>query len=74
MTYPSSILYHFYGARPAFMVTKAAALAVIQICRKKSFRVFGDARLRTEQIADAALDAFRIIPDRLLSPPPSGQI
>jgi len=74
MTYPSSILYHFYGPRPAFVVANAAALAVVQICRKESFRVFGDARFRTEQIADTALDAFRIIPDWLLSPPASGQI
>jgi hypothetical protein len=74
MTYPSSILYHFYGTGPAFVVANAATLAVVQICREESFRVFRDARLRTEQITDTAFDAFCIIPDRLLSPPPSGQI
>jgi hypothetical protein len=74
MTYPSSIIYHLYGTGPAFVVTNAAALAVIQICRKEPFRVFRDARFRTKQIADTALDAFRIIIDRLLCPPASGQI
>jgi hypothetical protein len=56
------------------VVANATALAVIKICHKEPFHVFRDARFGTEQIADAALDAFRIIPDRLLCPPASGQI
>jgi hypothetical protein len=74
MPYPSSILYHFYGTGPAFVVANAAALAVVQICREESFRVFRDARFRTEQIADTAFNAFRIIPDGFLRPPATRQV
>jgi hypothetical protein len=74
MTYPSSAFYHLDGTGPTFVVANAAALAVIQICRKEAFRVFRYARFRAEQIADTAFNAFRIIPDGFLSPPASGQV
>jgi len=54
------------------MVANAAAFAVIQICCKEAIRVFRNARFRTEQIADTAFDAFRIIPNGFLGSPAPG--
>src|SRR4030042_1671952 len=68
------LIHHFDGARPALMGADPAPLAVIQVRLKKSVRILGHAPLGTVYIADAAFDAFCIIPDRAPGPPAAGVI
>jgi len=64
-----SLLYHRYRVRPAFVCAYPAALAIIEICLEKAILALLYATFRTIDITDAALDAFRVIPDRSLRPP-----
>jgi predicted secreted protein len=56
------------------MSTNAATFAIIKICLKITIFALLDASFRTENIADAAFDAFGIIPDWPLRPPASRMI
>jgi len=69
-----SLLYHRYRPWPAFVCTDSTALAVIQICLEKTILALLYATFRTIDVTDAALDAFRIIPDRPLRPPTARMI
>jgi hypothetical protein len=56
------------------MRANAAALAIIHIRLEKTILALLYATFGTKRITDAALDAFRIIPDRPLRPPTSRMI
>jgi hypothetical protein len=51
-----------------------APLAEVQVRIKISVFLFGNAPLGAVYVADAALDAFLIFPERALRPPASGMI
>jgi hypothetical protein len=53
-----SLLHHCYRAGPAFMRANAAALAIIQICLKKTILALLYAAFRTKDVTDAAFDTF----------------
>jgi hypothetical protein len=57
------LLYHLYSSRPAFVRADPAALAIIQICLKKSVFALLYASFRAKYVADAALDALIVVPD-----------
>jgi hypothetical protein len=57
------LLYHLDGSRPAFVRADPAALAIIQVCPKKSVFALLYASFRTINVTDAALDAFIVVPD-----------
>jgi hypothetical protein len=56
------------------MRANATALAIIHIRLEKSVFTLLHAAFGTKHITNAALDAFRIIPDRPLRPPTSRMI
>jgi hypothetical protein len=56
------------------MSANTAALAIIQICLEISVFTLLNTSFGTEDIADAAFDAFGIIPDWPLRPPTSCMI
>jgi len=64
-----SLLNDRYSAGPAFMSTNAASLAVIHVCLEKSVFALLYASFRAKHVADAALNAFRVVPHRPLRPP-----
>jgi hypothetical protein len=45
------------------MRADAAALAIIQVCCKKTVFALLNASFGAKNVTDAALDAFRVVPD-----------
>jgi hypothetical protein len=56
------------------MSADTASLAIINICFEETVFALLNAAFRTKDIANAALDAFLIIPNRPLRPPTSCMI
>jgi hypothetical protein len=56
------------------MSANTAPFAVIHVCFEKTVFALLNAAFRTKDIANAALDAFLIIPNRPLRPPTSRMI
>jgi hypothetical protein len=69
-----SLLYHFNCAGPAFVRADAAAFAIIHVRHKKSIFTLLNASFGAKNVADAALDAFRVVPDGPLRPPASRMV
>jgi len=70
----SSLLYHLDRAGPALVRADPAPLAVIHVRFEKAVLALLYASFRAKDIADAAFDAFGVIPDRPLGPPAAGVV